>query len=144
MNVTIVSFLCKKLPFSVKVTVWNKSVWWLELFRLVKKWKTWSCLTFSATTQAHQFQFLHHFWVKKRIVSFCTQTEKVPSSKTPALTKSSNMGVWVVDTSNQLFMRGSWTETKFSKNKVVTGKTPFFVIVPFCTDHTICLNIGFW
>ena len=30
------------------------------------------------------------------------------------------------------------------KNKVVTGKTPFFLIGPFCTHHSICLNIGFW
>ena len=26
---------------------------------------------------------------------------------------------------------------KFQKNKVVTGKTPFFVIDPFCTHHFI-------
>ena len=32
----------------------------------------------------------------------------------------------------------------FEKNKVVFGKTPFFVIGPFCTHHSICLNIGFW
>ena len=31
----------------------------------------------------------------------------------------------------------------FQKNKVVTGKTPFFEIGPFCTHHSICLNIGF-
>ena len=31
----------------------------------------------------------------------------------------------------------------FQKNKVVTGKTPFFVIGPFCSHHSICLNIGF-
>ena len=31
----------------------------------------------------------------------------------------------------------------FQKNKVVAGKTPFFVIVPFCSQHTVCLNIGF-
>ena len=24
----------------------------------------------------------------------------------------------------------------FSKNEVVTGKTPFFVIDPFCTHHS--------
>ena len=30
------------------------------------------------------------------------------------------------------------------KNKVVTGKTPLFVIGPFCSRHSICLNIGFW
>ena len=28
------------------------------------------------------------------------------------------------------------------KNKVVTGKTPFFVIGPFCTPHSICYLIS--
>ena len=32
----------------------------------------------------------------------------------------------------------------FQKNKVVTGKTLFFVIGSFCSHHSICLNIGFW
>ena len=31
----------------------------------------------------------------------------------------------------------------FQKNKVVTGKTPFFVMGPFCTHHSSCFNIGF-
>ena len=31
----------------------------------------------------------------------------------------------------------------FLKNKVVTSKAWFFVIGPFCTPHSICLNIGF-
>ena len=31
---------------------------------------------------------------------------------TPALTKSMNMGIWLVNTSNQLFRRGSYTEVK--------------------------------
>ena len=35
------------------------------------------------------------------------------------------MVIWVVGTSNQLFIGGSYTDTKFSKNNVVTGKTPF-------------------
>ena len=30
-----------------------------------------------------------------------------PSNKTPALRKSTNTGIWVVGTSNQLFIRGS-------------------------------------
>ena len=34
-------------------------------------------------------------------------------------------------------------EQIFQKNKVVTGKTPLFVIGPFCSRHSICLNIGF-
>ena len=33
--------------------------------------------------------------------------EKAPSNKTPRLTKSTNMGIWVIGTSNQLFLRGS-------------------------------------
>ena len=31
----------------------------------------------------------------------------------------------------------------FQKNKVVTGKTPLFVIGLFCGYHSNCLNIGF-
>ena len=44
--------------------------------------------------------------------------EKAPWNKTPALTKSMNIwstNIWIVGTSNQLFTRGSETETKFSK-----------------------------
>ena len=29
------------------------------------------------------------------------------------------------------------------QKKVVTGETPLFLIGPFCTQHSICLNIGF-
>ena len=37
-----------------------------------------------------------------------THREKAPSNKTPALAKSTNMGIWVVAISNQLFIiRGS-------------------------------------
>ena len=31
-----------------------------------------------------------------------THWEKAPSNETPALTKSTNMGIWVVGTTNQL------------------------------------------
>ena len=45
-----------------------------------------------------------------------TLTEKkMASNKTPVLTKSTNMEIWVVGTSNQLFIRGTYIETKFSK-----------------------------
>ena len=36
-----------------------------------------------------------------------THKEKAQSNKTPALTKSTNMDIWVVATSNQLLIRGS-------------------------------------
>ena len=34
-----------------------------------------------------------------------TDKEKAPSNKTPALSKSMNMNIWVVGTLNQLFVR---------------------------------------
>ena len=48
-----------------------------------------------------QFPFLHDiylFMVKD------THRKKAPSNKTPAFTKKMNMGIWVLDTSNQLFI----------------------------------------
>ena len=37
------------------------------------------------------------------------------------------MGIWVVRTLNQLFIGGSYTEIKFSINKVFISKIPVFV-----------------
>ena len=45
-----------------------------------------------------------------------THREKAASNKTPVLTKNMNMDIWIVGTSNQHFRRGSYSETKFSKN----------------------------
>ena len=53
------------------------------------------------------------------------------------------MDTWVVGTTNELFLRGSKTETDFPKNKVVTGKIPLFVIDSLCCRDSICLNTGF-
>ena len=44
-----------------------------------------------------------------------THRENTPSNKTQAPAKSINMGIWVIGTLNQLFMRGSSTQIKFSK-----------------------------
>ena len=35
------------------------------------------------------------------------QNKKKKSDKTPALTENTDMGIWVIGTSNQLFIRGS-------------------------------------
>ena len=40
------------------------------------------------------------YQTKKQITFKDTHSEKAPSNKTPALTKSTNMGIWVVVTSN--------------------------------------------
>ena len=69
-----------------------------------------------------------------------THKEKVPWNKTPARTKGMNMDIWLVGTSNHVFLRGSYTETKISKNKVVTRKIRFYVIGQFCSPRSICLN----
>ena len=56
-----------------------------------------------------------------------------------------NMDIWMVGTSNQLYIQGSYTKTKFLKKEGdYTGKILFFVIGQFCIPHSICLNIGFW
>ena len=43
--------------------------------------------------------------------------KKPPSYKTSVLTKSMDMDIWVVGTSNELFIKGSYIETKFSTKK---------------------------
>ena len=70
--------------------------------------------------------------------------KKYRQIKLQRLQKSTNMGIWVVDTTNQPFLLEDLKlKLNFQKNKVVTGKTPFFVIGPFCSHHFIYLNIGF-
>ena len=44
-----------------------------------------------------------------------THREKAFSNKTPALTESMNMDIWVVGNSNQLSKTDSYNEMKFSK-----------------------------
>ena len=73
-----------------------------------------------------------------------THMENAPQNKTQTIKKNINMDIQVVCTLGKLFIRSSYTKVKFSKNQVVSGITPFFVIGPFCTSHSICLTIGFW
>ena len=51
-----------------------------------------------------------------------TNREKVSSNETQALTESIKMGIWVVGTSSQLFIKGSYTKIQFSKIKVLLPK----------------------
>ena len=57
--------------------------------------------------------------------------------------KNMNMYIWEIGAVNQLFVRRSYTQIKFSKNEVVSGKSPFFVKGPFSAHHSICFNISF-
>ena len=60
-------------------------------------------------------------------------------SKTPSAYEKYEYRIWVVGTSNQFFKRGSYTETKISKQWI---RTPFFVIIPFCTDILFVLTLA--
>ena len=44
-----------------------------------------------------------------------TLSENALTNKTQALTKSMKVGIWVIGTFFQLFVRGSYAEIKFSK-----------------------------
>ena len=44
-----------------------------------------------------------------------THRENAPQNKTQTLKKNMNVEIWVVSTLNQLFIRGFYTEIKFSK-----------------------------
>ena len=63
--------------------------------------------------------------------------ENGPSNKTQVPTKSMNVDILVVGTLNQLYIKGSYTDIKFSE-VVSSGKTPFFVIGPSSNP------LGFW
>ena len=73
-----------------------------------------------------------------------TYREKAPSNKTPALTKSTNVGIWALVQQINSLQEVLRLKKKIQKNIAVTAKTLFFVIGPFCSYHFICLNISFW
>ena len=56
-----------------------------------------------------------------------------------------NIDIWLVSKPYRLFKKEVLIlkQNVLKKKKVVTGKTRFLVIGPFCTTHSICHNIGF-
>ena len=58
----------------------------------------------SRLDQSNKVHFAASWWA---FIIKDTHTEKAPSYETPALTKGTNMSIWIVGTSNQLFIRGS-------------------------------------
>ena len=64
--------------------------------------------------------------------------ENTPSNKTQVITKSKNMVIWEISASKQLYIIGICTEIKFPKQKVVNGKTGFFV-----TPYSVYFKNGF-
>ena len=46
-----------------------------------------------------------------------TQWKNTVSNRTQVVTKTIDMGIWVVGTLIQIFIKGSYTETKFSKKE---------------------------
>ena len=50
------------------------------------------------------------------------------------------MDIWLFGRLNQLFIKNFILELNFQKNKVVSGKTPFFVRGQFFTPHTLAFD----
>ena len=50
---------------------------------------------------------ISHYKIVEQYSFKDTHKEKVLSNKIPAPTKCTNMSIWVIDTSNHLFIRGS-------------------------------------
>ena len=74
---------------------------------------------------------------------FITDTQKRKntlklSSSTHEKYEYGHLGRWHIKLT--LFKEVLKLEQIFQKNKVVNGKTPLFVINPFCSRHSICLN----
>ena len=91
-----------------------------------------------------QLPFLTYFVAMIYIYTCITCINALTAfKKTPTLSKSMNMNIWLIGTSNQFFKLVLKLKQNFWKNKVITGEIPFFFIGPFCIAHSICLNIGF-
>ena len=69
-----------------------------------------------------------------------THRENIPSNKTKAFVESMNM----VQLGNQIFIKSSYNELNFQKNKIVSDKTPLFLIGPFCTSRSIFSIVLFY
>ena len=57
-----------------------------------------------------------------------TDRGKAPSNETPALAEITNMGIWVVVTTNELFLRVLKLKQNFQKNKYLLAKLSSFVV----------------
>lgn len=55
-----------------------------------------------------------------------THRRNTPSSKNPALTKFMKIDIWVIDALSRPFLRGSHTQTKFLRNKLLVAKLRSF------------------
>ena len=89
-------FVIKKIP---KVAYYHTSSAVISLDSALKNDNSYYLQVF-----LKQYQY-----IMKKVIRHIKDThrEKTPSNKTPVLTKSTNMGIWVIGTSNQLFTRGS-------------------------------------
>ena len=69
-----------------------------------------------------------------------TYRENASQNKTQTLRKNMNMDIWVVNTLNQLFIRGSFSKIKVKKIKQVHFALPILFVLTITFD----LKIGFW
>lgn len=117
--------------FTYRTTVW---FWYICLKILINTCMKsfWQNLHFTDPLFAELFLKVWQLW-GTFLISQCktyfkdTHKEKSPLNKIAMLTKSMSMDTWVVGTSKQLFIRGSYTEIKFLKKiKKLVGKLRSF------------------
>ena len=70
-------------------------------------------------------------WLCNYESNYGTHRKNTPSSKNPALTKFMKIDVWVIDALSRPFLRGSHTQTKFLRNKLLVAKLRSFWYVRF-------------
>ena len=113
--------LCYLLYHSLSLVVIPCHLLYYSLSLVVIRCHSLSFVVTRCTTHCHSLSFvvtqflypqlsiadrMKTYWGATNILKD-THREKAPSNESPALTKSTNMGIWVVSTTNQLFIRGS-------------------------------------
>ena len=88
-------------------------------------WKIKELLAVGYFCKTLHFRCLTGLWYASGLLKD-THREKAPWNKTPALTKSMNMDIWVFGTSNQLFTRDSESGTKFLGFTPCKAKQPLW------------------
>ena len=70
---------------------------------------------------------------------FCKNSKNNFFHRTPLKAASD---IWIVDTSNELFIRG-FEKQNFPKKYSCYWLTLVFIIGSFCAPQSICINVGF-
>ena len=133
--------------FPVSFEKFSRASHFAELPRVVASIRKSLINEFKVQFTITQKPFIHLLWNWLGKISFIllkdTHRENIPLCKTEALSKSINMYILAIGVLNQLFIRDSYTQIKFSKQETVSDKSPFFLIGPFLLPTQFVLTLAF-